>query len=214
MLSALFGGRVRRFISRGFGLLLTGALLIVVLAATGCENTCPYGSEGSQTGSKDCKNRPDPSADELTGYKTADVAPRLKELRSRKITSVNGIRINRWGEMWVTDSSGRTIVLDRNNKEVDPKDDWETTGSRPFPASKAKATAISAALAQINKIAPEFTEFNDADLWDFGVGERAGVRWYVTVQNDGVYRTFLANTKGKLTAELDREQGGLKPVRS
>ena len=187
-------------------------LLTAVLALGGCSNTCPYGSEGSLAGSKDCKDRPEPSADELTGYRTAAMAPRLAELRRRKIRSVNGIRVNRWGEMWVTDAADKNLVLDLDNKEIDPKDDWETTGHRPFSTGKAKPAAIAAAVAQIHRIAPEFDQFNDADLWDFGVGERAGVRWYVTVQNDGVYRTFMADLKGKLVAEIDRQRGGLKPV--
>lgn len=212
MISGVFRGRSLWAFCRGFGPALVVSLLLIAFATAGCSNTCPYGSKGAKNSSGDCKSRPDPSADELTGYRTADVAPRLKEIRRRGITAVNGIRVNRWGEMWVTDSSGKTLVLDHNNKEVDPKDDWETTGHNSFSAEKAKPAAIDTALAQIRRIAPDFDEFNDADLWDFGVGERAGVRWYVTVQNDGTYRTFLANSKGKLVAELDREHGGLKSV--
>ncbi|MBJ7329310.1 MAG: hypothetical protein JHC95_05390 [Solirubrobacteraceae bacterium] len=182
---------------------LLAALMLALTACSG--NTCPYGSEGNHA--SDCKSRPDPSANEAEGWRAPAVAPRLTELRRRGITDINGLRVNRWGEVWVTTASGKQLVLDVDTKEVkDPKDDWETKGTRPIPLTAANSEAVPTAMAAIKRQAPGMP-FVDADLFDFGVGPTAGVRWHITVGSGSEYRTFHATTQGRLICEMNRETG-------
>lgn len=191
-------------------------LVAVILANLGlalgsCSNTCPYGSEGSH--STDCKSRPDPSADEARGWRAAALAPRLVELRRRGVTSVDGLRVNRWGEVWVTTAAGKQIVLDVETRDVeDPKDDWESTGSRAFPLAKAHAAAVQDAMVAIDRRAGGMP-FVDADLFNFGVGPTAGLRWHITVGAGSTYRTFHATPAGRLICEMNRATGVCPPLR-
>lgn len=195
-------------------LTLVAAVLLTILglALGSCSNTCPYGSEGSHV--SDCKSRPDPSAEEAQGWRAAALAPRLTELRRRGVTSVAGLRVNRWGEVWVKTTAGKRIVLDVGTGEVtDPKDNWESTGSRPFPLAKARGNAVQDAMAPITRRTGGMP-FVDADLFDFGVGPTAGLRWHITVGSGSTYRTFHATPAGRLICEMNRSTGVCAPLRA
>jgi hypothetical protein len=118
-----------------------------------------------------------------------------------------GVRVNRWGEVWATPAGGGRLVLDVGDHEVrDPKDDWDSAGHTPFSVRRVHADAVERAMGPIGRMARGMP-FVDADLYDFGVGPRKGLKWYVTVGSGSSYRTWEADVRGRLLCELDRSDG-------
>ncbi|HEX8122129.1 MAG TPA: hypothetical protein VF549_12765 [Solirubrobacteraceae bacterium] len=180
-------------------------LCLAALALPGCSNTCPYGSTGQH--GTDCKSRPEPSARERDGWHAGALRPRVATLRRRGVGRLWGVRVNRWGEVWATPAGGGRLVLDVGDHEVrDPKDDWDSAGHTPFSVRRVHADAVERAMGPIGRMARGMP-FVDADLYDFGVGPRKGLKWYVTVGSGSSYRTWEADVRGRLLCELDRSDG-------
>jgi hypothetical protein len=185
------------------------ALLLVcaagALALLACSGSC------SQI--RGCAyQRSEPSAAQSGGIHGASIARRLPILRRRAGSNIEGLLVNRWGELW-TERDGSRIAIAHDGARVKETDSVHETVSTddPFPVRDIDPNAVDRALKRIAAVNPG-RSFVKASLTrnDFLQG---GLQWEIQVASKGYYATYDAAPDGSsvcLTVTYDH--GKTPPV--
>jgi hypothetical protein len=168
------------------------ALLVASIASLplllGCNvchahNGCPY-------------QRDEPTSGQASGIHGASIAERLPIIRHRLGGTIEGLLVNRWGELWTEQDDGSEIAFSHDGTLVKQSDkvDESIASSDPFPVRDVDPDAIDRALKRIAKVDPG-REFVKGELTrdDFLYG---GLRWEIMVHSDEYYATYQAAPDG------------------
>jgi hypothetical protein len=185
--------------------LCVGALLAVLLSASGCSNTCDYGTSGSNG---NCKSRPEPSAKEKEGFRASSLTPRFEALRRHKDArdGVDTVNVNRWGEIgagrngdWIWTSNvdgkpvGKTGTLSASGE-----------GTESFDPADADPRAIDRAMNEIFRRDPDAAFVAGALALAHPRVEggaditRNELRWRVTTNTGKVFAYYETDRRGRL----------------
>jgi hypothetical protein len=140
--------------------------------------------------------RNDPTRAQASGIHGASIARRLPVLRREAGTRIEGLLVNRWGELWTELDGGRQIALSHDGTDVDQSDavDELVSTDDPFPVHDVDPYAIDRAMRRIAKRDPD-RPFVKATLTRDDV-LYGGLRWEIMVGGGSSYSTYAAAPDG------------------
>jgi hypothetical protein len=162
-----------------------------VLAFGGCGSTCHFRSGCAY-------ERDDPTSAQKAGVHGDSIARRLPILARRAGSRIEGLLVNRWGEMWTELEGGRNIAISHDGTNVHQSDTVDELVPRddPFPVHDVDPYAVDRAVRRIDSVSPGHP-FVKAELVrnDFLFG---GLRWEIQVGSDKskYYATYAAAPDG------------------
>ena len=172
------------------------------IALGGCNSSCNH-ADGC------AYQRNEPTAAQRAGATSVSVAHRLRRVRRLVGPTIDGLLVNRWGEIWV-ERDHKVTAISHDGTRVHPSDsvDESPPEGDPIPVSAIRAAAIDRALRRIARHVPgqpfvKATLERDDFLW-------GGLRWEFQVGSDShhFYATYAASPDGRQICEVVRFDHG------
>lgn len=181
---------------------------VATLVLAGCSSGgCGYRSGcGSE--------REEPTRAQAAGVHGPSIARRLPVLEREAGSRIEGLLVNRWGELWTELDGGRYVAISHDGTDVRQSGhvDESVTTDDPFPVHDVDPNAIDRALTRIARVDPGH-DFVKATLVrdDFLYG---GMRWEVMVGGDDeqYYATYAAAPDGSSVCRMSVFDHGKTPT--